>query len=301
MKRILLSLAPVFALYAQAPSDAEIRAILVERIDKLQQGVGIVAGVVTPEGRRFVSYGTFGVADSRPVAPDSVFEIGSVTKVFTSLLLADMVQRGEVSLDDPVAKYLPAEVKVPERGGKKITLVDLATHTSALPRLPSNLAPKDASNPYADYSVEQLYGFLSGYELTRDIGSKMDYSNLGVGLLGHALARRTGMDYETLVRNRITGPLKMDDTGIRLSAAMKKRLAKGHNETRQPAGQLGSTDDRGRGRAAQRRARHAAVRGGAPGIGGIAARARDGRDDQGAASDGAAEYGDRARMDHRQP
>src|SRR5258708_6249143 len=117
MKRVLLSLASVLAVYAQAPSDAEIRAILADRIDKVHQGVGIVVGVVTPEGRRFVSYGTFAVADSRAVAPDTVFEIGSVTKVFTSLLLADMVQRGEVSLDDPVGKYLPSAVKVPERSG----------------------------------------------------------------------------------------------------------------------------------------------------------------------------------------
>src|SRR4051794_7452090 len=102
MKRVLLSLALVFTVRAQPPSDAAIREILADRIDKLHQGVGIVAGVVTPEGRRFVSYGTFAVADSRAVAPDTVFEIGSVTKVFTSLLLAGMVERGGVSVDDPV-------------------------------------------------------------------------------------------------------------------------------------------------------------------------------------------------------
>src|SRR5204862_3607331 len=103
--------------------------------------------------------------------------------------------------------YLPADGKVPERGGKKITLQDLATHTSGLPRLPSNLAPKDPSDPYADYSVRQLYEFLSSYELPRDIGARYEYSNLGAGLLGHALARRAGMDYEALVRARNTEPL----------------------------------------------------------------------------------------------
>ena len=76
--------------------------------------------------------------------------------MFTSLLLSDMVQRGEVKLADPVAKYLPAEVKLPERAGRSITLVDLSTHTSGLPRLPTNLQPKDPANPYADYTVEQL-------------------------------------------------------------------------------------------------------------------------------------------------
>ena len=105
---------------------------------------------------------------------DTLFEIGSVTKVFTALLLADAVQRGEVALTDPVAQYLPPNTKVPERGGKKITLQDLATHTSALPRLPSNLAPKDPTNPYADYTVAQLYDFLSTYELPRDIGAEYE-------------------------------------------------------------------------------------------------------------------------------
>src|SRR5205823_14852796 len=143
--------------------------------------------------------------------------IGSISKVFTSLLLSDMVQRGEVALTDPIAKYLPAGVKVPERGGRSITLVDLSTHTSGLPRLPSNLNPKDQSNPYADYSVEQLYQFLSSYTLPRDIGAMYEYSNLGGGLLGHVLARRAGTDYETLMVSRIAGPLNMSSTRIVLS------------------------------------------------------------------------------------
>ncbi len=159
-----------------------------------------------------------------------MFEIGSATKVFTSLLLADMVQRGEVALDDPVVKYLPASVKMPQRNGRSITLVDLATHTSGLPRMPTNFTPKDNANPYADYSVEQLYQFLSGYQLTRDIDSQYEYSNLGGGLLGHVLARRAGTDYETLVRSRICDPLGMKDTRITLTPEMKARLAVGHNQ-----------------------------------------------------------------------
>src|SRR5271157_1747071 len=141
-----------------------------------------------------------------------------------------MVQRGEVALTDPVAKYLPPDVKVPERGGRVIRLVDLSTHTSGLPRMPSNFNPKDPANPYADYTVEQLYQFLSAYQLTRDIGSQFEYSNLGGGLLGQALAHRAGMDYEALVRSRITRPLAMSSTGITLSPEMKARLAMGHND-----------------------------------------------------------------------
>jgi CubicO group peptidase (beta-lactamase class C family) len=216
---------------SQMPSDSEIRQLLVDRIDRDHQSVGIVVGVIDSSGRRIVSYGSLDKGDKRPLDGDTMFEIGSITKVFTSLLLADMVQRGEVALTDPVAKYLPPTVKMPERNGRQITLADLATHTSGLPRLPSNLKPKDPANPYADYTVDQLYQFLSGYTLTRDIGSQYEYSNLGGGLLGHVLARRAGMDYETLVRTRICDPLGMKSTGIALSADEKARFAAGHNQS----------------------------------------------------------------------
>jgi serine-type D-Ala-D-Ala carboxypeptidase/endopeptidase len=202
---------------AALPSDAEIRQILRQRIDVQRQSVGIVVGVIDRTGRRTISYGALNQGDRRPLNGDTVFEIGSITKVFTSLLLAQAVQRGEVALDDPVAKYLPPNVKVPERGGKRITLVDLAMHTSGLPR-------EMSGKP----SVRQLYGFLGGYNLTRDIGSQYEYSNLGMELLGHALARRAGVDYATLVRRRILEPLGMPSTAIRLSPGLKARLAMGH-------------------------------------------------------------------------
>jgi serine-type D-Ala-D-Ala carboxypeptidase/endopeptidase len=218
------------------PSDSEIRQILVDRIDVQHQSVGIVVGVIGPEGQRVVAYGQLAKGDPRPLNGDTVFEIGSMTKVFTSLLLADMVQRGEVALDDPVAKYLPASVKMPERNGRQITLVDLATHTSGLPRLPTNLKPTDPGNPYADYTVAQLYQFLSSYQLTRDPGAQYEYSNLGGGLLGDVLALRAGMSYEALVRSRICDPLGMNDTRITLTPEMKARMAVGHNQALEPVG-----------------------------------------------------------------
>jgi CubicO group peptidase (beta-lactamase class C family) len=181
-----------------------------------------------------ISHGTMSAGGSRGVDGDTLFEIASVTKVFTTLLLADMVQRGEVALDDPIAEFLPAGMKVPERGGRAITLRDLATHTSGLPRLPTNFAPRDPGNPYADYTVEKLYQFLSTYELTRDIGVQYEYSNLGMGLLGHVLARRAGTDYETLVVSRIAAPLRLNATRVSLSPQLKARLAVGHNERREP-------------------------------------------------------------------
>jgi CubicO group peptidase (beta-lactamase class C family) len=212
------------------PPDSEIRKILTDRIDTQKQGVGIVVGVVEPKGRRIVSYGKLDQGDPRPLNGDTVFEIGSVTKVFTSLLLAAMAGDGEVALTDPIAKYLPADVKTPQRDGKQITLQDLATHTSGLPRLPGNLQLKDPANPYATYTPELLYQFLSSYTLTRDIGSKYEYSNLGGGLLGFLLSRRAGMDYEELVKTRICAPLKMTSTAIVLSPELKARLAPGHNK-----------------------------------------------------------------------
>lgn len=221
------------AAFAAVVSDADIRAILADRIDAQHQSVGIVVGVIDSTGRRVVAYGKT-AKDGKPVDANTVFEIGSVTKVFTSLLLADMVQRGEVALTDPVSKYLPPDVKMPERGGKKITLADLATHTSGLPRMPNNFHPKDPANPYADFTVAQLYEFLATVQLTRDIGSKYEYSNLGGGLLGHVLARRAGTNYETLVRTRILDPLAMKSTAITLSNAMKERLATGHDAGLQP-------------------------------------------------------------------
>jgi D-alanyl-D-alanine-carboxypeptidase/D-alanyl-D-alanine-endopeptidase len=211
------------------PSDEQIHDILVERLDHQRLGVGIVVGVIDRNGARTFSHGVASRCDGRPVDSDTVFEIGSITKVFTALLLCEMAQRGEVALDDPVASLLPPGVVVPERGGRQITLAELSNHTSGLPRLPGNMRPKDASNPYADYTEEDLYAFLGDHQLRRDVGVAHEYSNLGAGLLGHALALRAGVDFETLVRHRITGPLGMADTAIGLTPSMQARRADGHD------------------------------------------------------------------------
>src|SRR3984957_7973462 len=211
------------------PNTDEIREILAKRIDEQKQAVGIVVGVIEPNGRRVVAYGNLANGDPRTLDGDTIFEIGSISKVFTSLVLADMVNRKEVALDDPAAKYLPENVRMPERSGKSITLLDLSTHSSGLPPMPSN-RKLDPRNPFAsDYSVTDVYEFLSGYTLPRDPGSEVEYSNLGAGLLGHLLAYRAGADYESLVGIRITRPLSMPDTGITLSSSMEQRMATGHN------------------------------------------------------------------------
>lgn len=232
--RGILCLACAVAAQAPAespvPSNEVLQKMLVDRVGARQESVGIVVGVIEPAGRRIVAYGSRDRNDTRPLDGDSVFEIGSITKVFTALVLADMAHRGEVALMDPVAKYLPQGVRVPERGGRAITLEDLARHRSALPRMPTNFdSGADPQNPYLHYSVNQLYEFLAGYLLPRDIGSKFEYSNMGAGLLGHALALRAGMNYESLVQMRICQPLGMKSTAISLSPDMRARLATGHD------------------------------------------------------------------------
>ena len=220
---------PFTFVHAQQSRDAQIHALLKARVDG-GKNVGIVAGTIDADGKKAVAaYGNPGPG-SLPLDADSVFEIGSITKVFTAILLADMAERGEVALDDPVAKYLPSGMRVPERSGRKITLLDLSTQTSGLPRMPDNFKPADMRNPYADYTAAQLYEFLSRHELRRDPGAQFEYSNLGVGLLGHVLSRRARKSYGALVRERILDPLDMDHTAITLTPWMKQHLATGHDQ-----------------------------------------------------------------------
>jgi CubicO group peptidase (beta-lactamase class C family) len=219
------------------PSDADIHTMLAERVNALagqDDGVGIVVGLLGPQGRRVISYGHLNQGDPRPLNGDTIFEIGSVSKVFTALLLAEMVRKGEVGLADPVAKSLPLGVKLPERNGRSITLLDLATHTSGLPFMPNELPPLSDSIA-AKNSDAQLYQFVARYQLSRDTGTEWDYSNIGYWLLGQALASRAGTDYENLLRTRVITPLKLTSTSVTPSAEMKARLAVGHNAVLQPS------------------------------------------------------------------
>ena len=225
----LALLSPAAADAQHFSSDEDLTELIRSRVEE-DRAVGIVLGVIEADGStRIVSYGHAG-PNARALGDKSVFEIGSITKVFTGILLADMVARGEVSLSDPVSDYLPDGVTMPTRGGREITLLDLSTQHSALPRLPDNMSPADATNPYADYTIEQMYAFLSGHELRRDIGSQYEYSNLGVGLLGHVLARVGGGSYEDVVRERILEPLGMSMTGIKLEGDIRAWMTEGHNQ-----------------------------------------------------------------------
>jgi serine-type D-Ala-D-Ala carboxypeptidase/endopeptidase len=213
------------------PSDSAVRAILRERVESGRH-VGIAVGLLEPTGTRTLAHGR-GAAGAR-LDDHSLFEIGSITKTFTSVILADMVSKGTVRLDQPVAELLPPGTVVPSRGGKQITLADLASHISGLPRMPSNFAPKDPANPYADYDGARMLAFLASHQLQHDIGTRYEYSNIGAGLLGFALANKAGMSYEALVTERLLRPLGMSETAITLTPAMRARLAPGHNPGGQP-------------------------------------------------------------------
>jgi D-alanyl-D-alanine-carboxypeptidase/D-alanyl-D-alanine-endopeptidase len=215
-------------------TDAALRQILQQRIDN-KKAVGLVVGRIEGTNRSIVAEGNMALSSSRPVDGDTVFEIGSITKVFTGILLGDMANRGEVQPDDPVTNYLPASVRMPSRDGHVITLAHLATHRSGLPREPDNLTGADKQNPYADYSLELLFAFLSNCKLSRDPGIAYEYSNVGMGLLGDVLARQARTNYEHLVLDLICKPLGMHNTRINVSGEMQTRFATGHDYDLNPA------------------------------------------------------------------
>lgn len=188
---------------------------------------GVTIGVVQHGVRRIFSYGT--------AKPDSLFEIGSITKTFTGLLLAQMVEQKKTRLDEPVRALLPAGTVAAPASGPEITLLDLSAQRSGLPRMPDNFKPADEANPYADYDKKALYAFIASHGVAMPAKPEFLYSNLGVGLLGQALAERAGTTYEALLRKEITGPLGLRDTVIALGPALRARFIAGHDGEHKPA------------------------------------------------------------------
>ena len=201
----------------RGPADEWLMGIVGQRV------VGMVVGMVIAERELVVSRG--------PVAPDGVFDIGSITKVFTALLLADMARRGQVDLEDPLSRSLPGCVPTPPRDGREITLLDLATHTSGLPPLPRNLRARailHGADPYRGYDVDRLLRALAATRIRQPPGSSYRYSNFGFAVLGHALAAVAGVPYERLVVDRVCLPLGLNETMPQLSPALVARREKGH-------------------------------------------------------------------------
>jgi D-alanyl-D-alanine-carboxypeptidase/D-alanyl-D-alanine-endopeptidase len=217
----------------QKISDAQINEIIKKEVDN-GRCPSIVVGILDENGKHVIAYGRSNKESGSKPDGNTLYEIGSITKVFTSLLLEEMFERSELSVNDPISKFLPKNVNLPMKDEKEIKLLDLSTQTSGLPRMPNNFTPKDYGNPFADYTPEKLYEFLSSYKLTRSIGEKYEYSNLGVGLLGHILTLKAGTDYETLLQKRICEPLNMKSTIILITPELKQRLAVGYNENGKP-------------------------------------------------------------------
>ena len=183
-------------------------------------GAGVSIGVVEHGVRRVFSYGA--------VKPDSIFEIGSITKTFTGLILSQMVEQRKVKFDEPVRDLLPPGT-VAKPAGNEITLLDLATQHSGLPRMPDNFEPADPANPYADYHPANLYAYLAKHGVAKPASAGFLYSNLGFGLLGQALADRAHLSYPDLLKEEVTGPLGLKDIAVSLSLLQLARFVTGHN------------------------------------------------------------------------
>ena len=224
---LLLLLFTTLSFAQKSDLSPEVIASIEKRIE-----VGLIPsvaiGIIDKDGPRYYSFGTKTTGGSK-VNEHTIYEIGSISKTFTATMLAQMVLDGKMKLDDPIEMYLPSDVRVPSYNGVKITLGHLSDHTSSLPRLPSNMTVADPSNPYADYTVDQMMAFLSSYELTREIGSEYEYSNYAQGLLGYILATQAKKSYEEMMIDMIAKPLGMNETKITFDEKMKKNLAIGHD------------------------------------------------------------------------
>lgn len=211
---------------------------LKNKIDSLAKDrylVGMIVGIILDEEKYVFPYGSKSLEKTDPPDPNTVFEIGSITKVFTTTILADMVVDGIINLDDPVADYLPVDkVKIPSSNGTKITLKHLATHTSGIPSMPDNIADfKSHPDPPASYTLNLMYDFLNRCSLDFPVGSKHQYSNLGVGLLGHVLAQAEEKSYKELLTDRIFRVLGMNNSSLSLKTNQRKNMAIGYDLDKQ--------------------------------------------------------------------
>jgi serine-type D-Ala-D-Ala carboxypeptidase/endopeptidase len=213
--------------------DAEILDALVRRVDHQKEGTAASIAILEGDRMTVLAHGKPTVqADERRLA-ETIFQIASLTKIFTALLFADAAKRGEVGLHDRLEQYLRAPTATFE--GRPITLLDLATHTSGLPLRPHSRIDRSQDNPYAGYTEADLYADLGAVRLSRPPGSMFDYSNFGYGLLGEALCRRTGQSFRELLSLRILDPLRMTDTALDLSRSMRSRLVQGYDIDFKPA------------------------------------------------------------------
>ncbi len=196
------------------------------------EGMGLAGARADTSGTQFAFAGRRSARDDRPPEAASAFEWGSITKTCVGLLLADMALARELALDEPVEAALGQRLR--DDKGTPLTWTDLATHRSGLPRLPANLRPRDGRDPYADYDAAALAAFLADWQPNARRDTRWEYSNLGFGVLGHALARRAGLGFDELLRGRILEPLGLQDTRLALTGRVIPQLLQGHDPRRDP-------------------------------------------------------------------
>jgi D-alanyl-D-alanine-carboxypeptidase/D-alanyl-D-alanine-endopeptidase len=223
---LILSVVTLCATPAFAISNDDVQAALAQRFKDDRTGACIAAGVID-NGAIATAYYCADPKSQRPYDEHTAFEIGSVTKTMTAALLAEFIARGEVTLDDPIAKLLPPGTVVPSFNGHEITIAEIVTHSSGLPSIPAGYRPADMNNPYADATERRLLDDLAATKLTREPGSKWEYSNFAMIVLSYALAKRNGSDYETLLREHLLAPLGMNETYI-AKPPPGVHLAQGH-------------------------------------------------------------------------
>lgn len=181
----------------------------------------ILVGVVTPFETQIIPFGT--LTDKGEVATArTMFEIGSITKGFVGLLLADENLKGTLDLDQPYNSK--SSLKLPNYNGKEITWRNLAQHTAGFPRVPDNLKPANPLQPYVDYDFAKLESFLKGFQLPLEPGTKSDYSNLGAGLSGYGLEQLHKKTLEQLFREAFLDKLYLNDTRVMLTPEQTSRL-----------------------------------------------------------------------------
>jgi CubicO group peptidase (beta-lactamase class C family) len=195
---------------------------------------GLVIGVIDNGTTYEYAYGRLSKENNTKPNQHTIFQIGSISKVFTSTILMGMVQDSIVQLNDKITNFLPDSLAQQNTWLQNITLAQLATHTSGLPKIPYNISMTitDKENPYSNYQIEDLYHFLGNYEpiivKKKKKNTAFSYSNLGMGLLGHLLENAAKTSFDSLLNDYIITPLQLQNTCVFLSEEQQNNLAIGH-------------------------------------------------------------------------
>ncbi len=226
MKHLLIFF---FSMICMAAFGQTFEELCKQRVD-LEETPGIAVAIYENEKVSFYSFGLANIESKEVVTSKTLFEIGSITKTFTCTALANLVVKNEMRLEDNAQAYLPSIIVLPQKNGKEISILNLATARSGLPRMPTNFSPRDPQNPYIDYTEKELFALLSTVELNAEPGAKYEYSNLGMGLLGYLITKKKWTTYSKLVKEIIFTPLDMKQTFISGERNNEKLLATGYTD-----------------------------------------------------------------------